>query len=48
MLAYLEEHSVVQYQMPRSHTQRLLESHCDSPTVPQAVPIPGSEVTVVH
>jgi hypothetical protein len=49
MTAYLEAHSVVQYQMPRSHTQRApLESHRDSPGMLQTVPMAGRDVTVVH
>ena len=38
--------ALLQYQMPRSQTQRSpLELHCDSPVVLQAVPMLGSEAT---
>jgi hypothetical protein len=40
---------LLQYQMPRSHTQRPPpESHCDSPTLVHCEPIDGSEETVEH
>jgi hypothetical protein len=48
-VGWLPGQALLQYQIPRSHTQRLpLESHCDSPTLLQAVPMEGRKPTLEH